>query len=116
MGKNGYLERQKNTVNVYRQAEKETYIQFMTDTLMVTLNDPKVMGRDVFGEKRIVKIVDAWGEMYDLYHGALEAGPEADYIQEKLDCRLKPIAGKRFLPFAERYKWIKAVSYGLKKK
>lgn len=29
MGKNGYLQRQKNTVNVYRQAEKETY---MADT------------------------------------------------------------------------------------
>ena len=28
MGKNGYLQRQRNTVNVYRQAEKETYIQF----------------------------------------------------------------------------------------
>ena len=24
MGKNGYLQRQRNTVNVYRQAEKET--------------------------------------------------------------------------------------------
>ena len=45
MGKNGYLQRQRNTVNVYRQAEKETYIQFMTDTLILTLNDPAVMGR-----------------------------------------------------------------------
>ena len=42
MGKNGYLQRQRNTVNVYRQAEKETYIQFMTDTLILTLNDPAV--------------------------------------------------------------------------
>lgn len=50
MGKNGYLQRQRNTVNVYRQAEKETYIQFMTDTLILTLNDPAVMGKDVFGE------------------------------------------------------------------
>ena len=53
MGKNGYLQRQRNTVNVYRQAEKETYIQFMTDTLILTLNDPAVMGKDVFGEKRM---------------------------------------------------------------
>ena len=45
MGKNGYLQRQRNTVNVYRQAEKETYIQFMTDTLILTLNDPAVMGK-----------------------------------------------------------------------
>ena len=25
MGKNGYLQRQKNTVDVYRQAERDTY-------------------------------------------------------------------------------------------
>lgn len=37
-------------------------IQFMTDTLMLTLNDPEVMGKDVFGAQRITKIVDAWGE------------------------------------------------------
>ena len=59
MGKNGYLQRQRNTVNVYRQAEKETYIQFMTDTLILTLNDPAVMGKDVFGEKRIRRVVEA---------------------------------------------------------
>ena len=65
MGKNGYLQRQRNTVNVYRQAEKETYIQFMTDTLIITLNDPAVMGKDVFGEKRIRRVVEAWGKVFD---------------------------------------------------
>lgn len=68
MGKNGYLQRQRNTVNVYRQAEKETYIQFMTDTLILTLNDPSVMGKDVFGEKRIRRVVEAWGKVFDKYH------------------------------------------------
>lgn len=51
MGKNGYLQRQRNTVNVYRQAEKETYIQFMTDTLILTLNDPAVMGEGCLWRK-----------------------------------------------------------------
>lgn len=78
MGKNGYLQRQRNTVNVYRQAEKETYIQFMTDTLILTLNDPAVMGKDVFGEKRIRRVVEAWGKVFDKYHGALEKGDEQD--------------------------------------
>ena len=68
MGKNGYLQRQRNTVNVYRQAEKETYIQFMTDTLILTLNDPAVMGKDVFGEKRIRRVVEAWGKVFDKYN------------------------------------------------
>ena len=81
MGKNGYLQRQRNTVNVYRQAEKETYIQFMTDTLILTLNDPAVMGKDVFGEKRIKKVLEAWGKVFDKFHGALEKGDEQDFWQ-----------------------------------
>lgn len=110
-GKNAYLEKRKAEINVYRQAEKETYIQYMTDILMVTLNDPEVMGKDVFGAQRIAKIVDAMGKKFDQYHGALEDIPEADYLQEKLDRRLEPIAGKRFVPFTDRYKWIKKIFY-----
>lgn len=112
MGKNGYLERQKATIDAYRQAEKETYIQFMTDTLMLTLNDPEVMGKDVFGRKRIVKIVRAWGRVYDQYHGALEKGDEADFFQVKLDEALERLLGSEgFVPFERRYDWIKKASY-----
>lgn len=108
MGKNGYLQRQRNTVNVYRQAEKETYIQFMTDTLILTLNDPAVMGKDVFGEKRIRRVVEAWSKVFDKYHGALEKGDEQDYWQIKMDMNLKGILGaKDFEPFEKRYEWVK---------
>jgi len=108
MGKNGYLQRQRNTVNVYRQAEKETYIQFMTDTLILTLNDPAVMGKDVFGEKRVKKVVEAWGKVFDRFHGALEKGDEQDFWQIKLDQCLKGVLGEEgFVPFAKRYEWVK---------
>lgn len=112
MGKNGYLDRQQKVVGVYRQAEKETYIQYMTDTLLLTLNDPEVMGRDVFGKERLKKVVRAWGEKFDEFHGALEKGDEADYYQEKLDSRLKKIIGDDdFHPFDERYEWLKKQVY-----
>ena len=112
MGRNGYLDRQKKVVGVYRQAEKDTYIQYMTDTLILTLNDPEVMGKDVFGKKRIEKVVLAWGKMFDEYHGALEKSAEADYIQEVLDRRLKRVIGEKdFHPFSERYDWLKKQVY-----
>lgn len=111
MGKNGYLDRQRAAIGAYRQAEKETYIQYMTDTLILTLNDPHTMGKDVFGEQRIKKIISAWGEMFDTYHGALEKGDEADYFQERLDQRLKGVAGEDFHPFSERYEWVKRQIY-----
>ena len=102
----------KTTIDAYRQAEKETYIQFMTDTLMLTLNDPEIMGKDVFGEKRIRKIVMAWGKVYDRYHGALEKGDEADFYQVKMDEALKRLLGEEgFVPFEERYEWIRRTMY-----
>lgn len=103
----GLLKRQQAEINAYRQAEKDTYIQYMTDTLMITLNDPEYVGRDVFGEDRITKVVLGWGKVFDEYHGALEKGPEADYYQEKLDERLKKILKKRgVVPFRKRYDWL----------
>lgn len=104
--KNAYLQKQKIKVDVYRQAEKETCIQFMTDTLCLVLNDPDVMGKDVFGKKRLQKVIRAWGEKYDKYHGALEKSDETDYYQIKLDEHLGRIFGKDMEKFGERYPWL----------
>lgn len=108
MGKNGYLQRQRNTVNVYRQAEKETYIQFMTDTLILTLNDPAIMGKDVFGEKRIRRVVEAWGKVFDKYHGSSGKGRRAGLLADQDGHDLKGILGEKdFEPFEKRYEWVK---------
>lgn len=102
----GYIERRDNRVNVYRKAEQDTTIQYMTDMLMLTLNDPEIMGKDVFGKKRLAKVIKAWGEKWDQYHGALEKGDERDYYQEKLDQALRRILGDDLVPFAQRYDWL----------
>ena len=99
----GYIERRDNRVNVYRKAEQDTTIQFMTDMLILTLNDSEVMGKDVF---RLVRVIKAWGEKWDKYHGALENGVDHDYYQVKLDQALKEILGDDLIPFAERYDWL----------
>lgn len=49
MAKNGYLARRKVRDGVLQDATRQTYQQYMTDTLILTLNDPEVMGKDVFG-------------------------------------------------------------------
>lgn len=105
--KNAFIQKQQNRVDAYRQAEKDTTIQFMTDTLVLTLNDPKVMGKDVFGKKRLKKVIEAWGKNYDKYHGALEKGDDADYYQIKLDQSLEAIFGEEIHRFGERYHWLK---------
>lgn len=106
MGKNGYLQKRKITTDMYREAEKQTCIQYMTDTLIIVLNDPDVMGKDVFGKKRITKVIKAWEEAYDRYHGALEKGDEQDVWQVKMDRILRSIMGEDLVPFKERYEWV----------
>lgn len=111
MGSSGYLARQKAAVDVYRQAEKDTTIQFMTDTLILTLRDPAVMGKDVWGRQRLEKLVKAWGETYDKYHTALGRSDEADYYQEKMDSLMREFMGDDLVPFRERYDWVQQFGY-----
>ena len=118
MGKrNGYLARQKVRDGVLQDATRQTYQQYMTDTLILTLNDPEVMGKDVFGYKRLKKVLEAWGKCYDRYFDALTKNPEADYAREKMDRLMKQICGDSddFVPFEERYEWLPEITYGQKK-
>lgn len=104
MGKrNGYLERRKIRDEVMQDAIRQTYQQYMTDMLILTLNDPEVMGKDVFG----------WGKKYDQFFDALTKNPEADYARAKMDAAMKAIVGNNqdFIPFEQRYQWLPEIRY-----
>lgn len=113
MGKNGYLERRKARDTVMQDAIRQTYQQYMTDMLILTLNYPEVMGKDVFGYKRLKRVLDAWGKKYDQYFDALTKKPEADYAREKIDAAMKLICGdsQDFIPFEQRYEWLPEIRY-----
>lgn len=107
-------EEQKARDRVLQDATRQTFVQYMTDTLLFTLNDPEVMGKDVFGYARLKKILDAWGAKYDLYFEALTLADEADYYRQKMDDALRRIVpeGEEFFPFEERYQWLPLITYG----
>ena len=102
-------------IDAYRQAERETTRQFMIDMFSVTLNDSDIMGKDVFGESRLVKVINAVGENYDLYHEAIEKSKTADVAQDTLDKKLKRIFNAHFDEFPVRYPWIVREIYKKKK-
>lgn len=106
-----YTERERVRIDVYRRAEKETQIQYMTDMLVLTLNDPAIMGKDVFGKKRLLKVIEAWGKKYDEFHAILENNDETDYFQIKLDKHLQLIFGDQMEKFPQRYTWVKDQTY-----
>lgn len=107
MKKNAYLQKQKVTIDAYRQAEKETTMQYMIDTLLLVLHNPEVMGKDTFGLKRIRRLMAAWSIEIQRYEQVFHRVDEQDYWQVKLDQQLKEILGDEFVPFSKRYEWLR---------
>lgn len=97
----------------------DTGIQYNNDIYQCILNDPDIMGKDVFGQKRMLKIHMAAEAMSEEYTPCMYGvtDPEADVWQEKLDAKLKKVWGELFVPFAKRYTHLVEVSYeGRKRK
>lgn len=112
--KGSFAEQIEERRRLAQQATRETYTQYLTDTLIMTLNDPEVMGKDVFGEARIRKILAAWGKKYDEYFDALTKSAEADYYREKMDAHIKAICKSGdFVPFEKRYDWLPEITYAI---
>lgn len=111
-GKNDFLARRRAEKQAYIQASERVTRQLMADCMMVVLNEEFGFGYD-----RIKRMMDAMQEKYDLCHAALDGGPEADYMQEKLDTAIRRIMKDRetFYPFRERYPEIKEITYGGKR-
>ena len=111
---NVLLARRQAKEKVLQKATAETYQQFMADTLMLTLNDPEIMGKDTFGYERLKKVAEGWSRYIDRFHPALTAAPEADYLRTKMDEGIRRImrGSGEFEAFEERYEWIPKMKYG----
>ena len=111
MGKpNAYLAKQDALLQRCFEVACDTTAQQFFDYLCIVLNDPEVMGKDVFGEKRLKKIHEALKKVDKHYSEAFVGSQESDYYQEKLDQELKQIFGK-VQPFRERYPYLKDWNY-----
>lgn len=97
----------------------ETGIQYNNDIYQCILNDPTVMGKDTFGQARMLKIHRAAEAMSEEYTPCMwgVTDPEADVWQERLDAKLKKVWGEKLVEFPKRYPHLVEVSYeGRKKK
>lgn len=110
MGKNGYLERRRTANQAILDIGEQMGMQKMWDYIQVTLRDPQVMGKDVFGKKRLDVVYENLKVLADRYHVCFTDDKEADYYQEELDSLIKP-GCEEFYPFYERYPWLKKQGY-----
>lgn len=77
--------------------------QLCMDTLAQILNNPDVMGRDVFGAKRLMRVCDAFNQQYQKNRTALTDSDEAEYYRTKIDEVQVRIFGPDCLRWHERY-------------
>lgn len=113
---NSYLQKQEMLYQNFLDMGEHIGIQKMWDYLCIVLHNPKVMGKDTHGPKRLAKIFAEMQKMVDEYHVAFTNDKEADYYQEKLDAQLREIWRDKTLPFYERYPEIKKIKYDKPKK
>ena len=111
MGKpNAFLAKQDAMRQKCFEVACDTTAQQIFDYLCLVLNDPEVMGKDVFGAKRIQKIHEALRAVDKQFNEAWVGSQESDYYQEKLDAALRRIFGE-IEPFNKRYPYLKEWNY-----
>lgn len=112
MAKNKYLER----MRAERQAFLDAGIRFgrqqILDLVSLVLRDQSIMGKDIFGKDRLLKVVKGVGEYIDLYQQAWEKTEETDYYRAKLDAALAEAYGDELHDsFMKRYEFAPEYDY-----
>lgn len=109
----GYLQRREAELNATFNAGAAVAAQFAMDTLQMTMHQQEGWGYD-----RIMRITQAWLETQREYKPALNCkDPAADVRQEHMDRVLAQIINGKaeLIPFPDRYKELKKVTYGGRK-
>ena len=93
MAKNDFLAKQRALQHGHFTAGLQSGRQQIIDCVSLVLRDPEIMGKDIFGKDRLLKVVQGVGKYIDLYQKAWEKDDETDYYREKLDAALADAYG-----------------------
>ena len=82
------------------------------DMVSLVLRDPDIMGKDIFGRDRLLKVIKGVGEYIDTYQKAWEKDDETDYYQKKMDEALAEAYGADLHDsFHKRYEYAPEYDY-----
>lgn len=109
---NAYLAKQATVNHGYFTAGLQSGRQQILDLISLVLRDPAIMGKDIFGKERLLKVVNGVGEYIDLYQQAWEKTDETDYYRAKLDAALAEAYGEGLHDsFLQRYEFAPEFDY-----
>ena len=110
--KNAFLAKQTALQNAYFEAGLRCGRQQIIDMVSLVLRDSSIMGKDVFGKDRLLKIVKGVGDYIDKYQPAWEKNDETDYYRAKLDDALEEAYGEGLHDtFPQRYEFAPEYDY-----
>ncbi len=101
--KNAYLARQEEKMTRLYELTLNWTAQLSLDCICMVLNDPEVMGKDVFGKERLHKVCVAFEKRFKEAHVGLTNKPEASHVRAMVDREMKRIGKEAFIPWEERY-------------
>lgn len=112
MAKNEFLAKQQALQRACFEAGLQSGRQQILDMVSLVLRDPEIMGKDIFGKDRLVKVIQGVGEYIDYYQPAWEKSDETDYYQKKLDDALAEAYGEGLHDsFYKRYEFAPEYDY-----
>lgn len=111
-GNNAYIAAMQAAKRAGFQAGLESGRQQIMDMLSLVLRDPDIMGKDLFGKDRLLKIVKGIGDYIDIYQLAWVKHDETDYYRAKLDDALAEAYGDALTDsFLQRYAYAPEYDY-----
>ena len=112
MGKNEYIAKQRAQQRAFFDAGLQSGRQQIIDMVSLVLRDPDIMGKDVFGKERLLKVVKGVSDYIDYYQKAWEKDDETDYYRAKLDDALEEAYGAgNYDNFMQRYEYAPEYNY-----
>lgn len=112
MAKKDFLAKQRAIQQGFFRAGEQTGRQVVLDMMVLALRDPEIMGKDIFGKDRLLKVVKGIEKYMDVFDQAFQATDETDYWREKLDESLADAFGERMHnTFLQRYEFAKEYDY-----
>ena len=104
MAKNDYLARQRAIQQGFFNVGIRSGRQQILDMVSLVLRDPDIMGKDIFGKDRLIKVLKGISAYIDTYQKAWEKDDETDYYRDKLDAALAEAYGEDLYDdFLKRY-------------
>lgn len=109
---NAYLAKQAAVNHGYFTAGLQSGRQQILDLVSLVLRDPEIVGKDIFGKERLIKVVQGVGRYIDFYQKAWEKDDETDYYRAKLDAALADAFGDGLHDtFLQRYEFCSDYDY-----